>query len=256
MVSPSLPGTASGSGSGRILINSIPKSGTYLLGKLLESLGFQGGEFHFRNSHYWDWTIDRTLEEHIENQKKFRVDASFGEAIERVGPGYFYAHLYFDEATDLILKKQDVRTHFFLVRELREALVSMYRFQFHQRGKEEPEENRQALFAAWITKHAASHLHGMGMQIPWVSRSSLTIPYADLIGDRGPQAQADLLACIAGVLDLDPDHVQAVFHRSAIGLKTRTYIGRPSRIDDYWSDAAETVFLALGGDQMNRQLGG
>lgn len=240
---------------GKILVNSIPKSGTYLLGKLLESLGIQGGEFHFRNSHYWDWTIDRSLEEHIENHKKFRVDAAFEEAIGRVGEGYFYAHLYFDEQTDLILKKHDVRTHFFLVRELREALVSMYRFQFHQRSTEEPVENRQAQFAAWVTKHAASHLHGMEMQIPWVSRCSLCIRYADLIGDNGAEAQAALLYRIAEVLAMDPDHVRTIFHHAAIGSKTRTYIGKPSRIDEYWSDAAEKVFLSLAGDRMNQRLG-
>lgn len=242
-------------GSGKILINSIPKAGTYLLGKLLDSLGFQGGEFHFRNSHYWDWTIDRSLEEHIENQKRFRVDAAFEEAIGRVGQGYFYAHLYFDEATDRILKKHSVHTHFFLVRELRAALVSMYRFQFHQRGTPEPVENRASLFADWMRKNAASHLHGMGMQIPWVSRCSLSIRYADLIGDNGPDAQTAILSRIAATLDLDPVQVQAAFHGSAIGAKTRTYIGKPTRIGDFWSDAAEDIFIALDGTEMNQRLG-
>lgn len=239
----------------KILINSVPKSGTYLIGKLLEGLGIAGGDLHFRNGHYWDWSSAASVDEYIRNAKQFRAYSPLEESIGLVRQGYFYGHLDFDEATRLLLEQQDVSIHFFLIRELREAMVSMYRFQFHQSGREEPAANRSGAFTSWMTKGAANFLIGVERQTPWVDHCSLCIDYSALIGDKGPDAQNVALSDIAQILGVDGDRVAQAFHQSAVGQKTRTYTGRPSRCGEYWSDTAEEIFRSHGGDKINALLG-
>ncbi len=239
----------------KILINSVPKSGTYLIGKLLEGLGIAGGDLHFRNGHYWDWSSAGSVDEYIRNAKQFRAYSPLEESIGLVRRGYFYGHLYFDEATRLLLERHHVSIHVFLIRELREAMVSMYRFHFHQSGQKEPEADKSAAFAGWMQQGAANFLTGVEQQTPWVNHCSLCIDYSDLIGDKGPEAQNVVLGDIAQLLDMDRDRVVQAFHRSAVGQKTRTYTGRPSRCEEYWSDTAEEIFRFHGGDRINALLG-
>lgn len=239
----------------KILVNSVPKSGTYLIGKLLESLGISGGDLHFRNGHYWDWSSAGSVDEYIKNAKQFRTYSPLEESIGLVRRGYFYGHLYFDEATRTLLEQHGVSIHIFLVRELREAMVSMYRFQFHQSGRDEPMADKAAAFAGWMGKGAADFLAGVERQTGWLDHCSLCIDYSALIGDRGPGAQEAVLGDVARLLDIDRDRVVQTFQRSAVGQKTRTYTGQPSRRGEYWSDMAEGIFRAHGGDRVNALLG-
>jgi sulfotransferase 6B1 len=117
------------------VVNSIPKSGTHLLGKLLSLIGFidtriiagDQGYYDYKEAGDWDqWEAVMNSERTIQNPKHFPT--TFRELSYRLLPGqYVVAHLSTLPGNVESIQENRIR-HILIVRDPRDVAVSYYRY--------------------------------------------------------------------------------------------------------------------------------
>lgn len=239
-----------------ILVNSVPKSGTYLAGRLLECAGVPGTGFHLRRDRYWNWNEADTLDSIVRAPDDFMHLVPLEEALARIGPGFTYAHLNHDPDVVAGLGRIAGLRHVFLCRNLRSALVSQMRFvatreAANGRG---PRPGRPAprRFVEFLRRHGRSWVENARRQAGWLQDGSLAaiLRFEDLAAeDEAPVARL-LDAC-----GLDGAGLAAPVRAAAFGTRTRTFSGRLTVWEDYWSPEAESAFVACGGKALNAVFG-
>ncbi|MEO7797675.1 MAG: hypothetical protein ABIY47_08125 [Opitutaceae bacterium] len=111
--------------SRKVLLNSVPKSGTYLLSKALELAGIIDTGVHLRNEFIWDFR-EQSLDGVVRNPNQFRQAAPLSKTLGRISNGQFVVgHL---EPTDEAVARAADFAHIFLVRNVLDGLVSHMRF--------------------------------------------------------------------------------------------------------------------------------
>lgn len=83
-----------------LLVNSIPKSGSYLVGRLLGCAGIPGTGFHLRRDRYWEWNKAESLDSIVKTPADYQRFSELDEVLSRIESGYTYAHL--DHAPDIV----------------------------------------------------------------------------------------------------------------------------------------------------------
>jgi len=113
-----------------LLVNSIPKSGTHLVGKLAEMLGFHDLRIHLLDGQYWDYNRKGNLHkwdalsgyETFANPRLIRQPLD--RALSRMGRGQFArAHINWTERTRAAIQKASIK-HVFIFRDPRDIVVS------------------------------------------------------------------------------------------------------------------------------------
>ena len=246
--------------SARILLCSIPKSGTYLLGRLFEELGLINTGLHISRGEaslyqHGDLQAYRT------NPERFRINQPFGECVAKILPGQFaVSHLPCDTETKKLASELRV---IFLHRSLRDCLISLMRFI--------ADSGRDASFgSAWIQKADGPDRMVAFLKsydwfcsqwveplLAWESQPGvLSVSYEDLMGDSGSRRQLEVLRAICSQIGINPENVALdEVLRSALNVSTLTWSGDRSRRDHYWSDEAEAIFKKMKGVAANRRLG-
>lgn len=179
----------------RILVNSIPKSGTHLLSEVIINMGFKhAGQINYAEI---DGVPSRVLtmdeiEQKIHFLKKGR---------------YLIGHKYFDEDFSKILKKNKI-SHLFIVRDPRDVAVSKA-FYFPKRPEHELNShflglNERERFIASINGvpgRMRSVAEIYNIFLPWLSENDcLTVKFEDLVGNQGggnDEKQSETLRRIA-----------------------------------------------------------
>lgn len=233
-------------------MNSVPKSGTYLVGKILDEMEVPATGYHLRKDRYWNWNLAADLDEIIRAPKDFLSSAGLSDTLALIGPGYTYAHLdHTPEILDALHGRPGLQ-HIFLYRDLRNCMVSQMRFmeaRNRKNGKAPDERPDRQRFADYMRRSAKGWLHNAHLQLGWLDEDSVVPVRFEDLERQMPQPLVRMLReCgYAG----DPD----LAHARAHGARTRTYSGRVSAWADYWSDEAAAVFAKLGGPALNARLG-
>jgi hypothetical protein len=246
---------------GPLLINSIPKSGTYLLSSLLHELGMPGSGLHFRNTLFWDFK-DKPLDEIISNPDQYKKNVILNESIKNLKPYEFcLAHLEYNKETETLLESMNIR-HIFLVRNLREALISSMRFISDKRRLHTPswadELDDKKRLVKYLNNFGAKYLRSFVRQANWLSRPSVTLlKFEDLLGDNGVDVQASSLTILVKLANLAQPLplIHQIMQTSVLGKKNRTFSGSRSRLETYWSDDAELIFIDNAGVAINQRFG-
>jgi hypothetical protein len=248
--------------NGITLINSIPKSGTYLVSLFLMELGLDDSSLHLRNDRLWNFK-DRPLDEIISDPDQFLKKQTLRESIVHVRPGEFcMAHLEYTEDAIEAMNQFNIH-HIFLIRNLRDALVSHMRFVEDKRRIAQPgawvaEKDNKKKLVGYMKKVGCSYLRGFSRQLNWINYPGVfVLKYEDLVGDFGVKTQLSNISNVLNItnIPMSPDDALNILKDKVLGKPTRTYSGSRSKVADYWSEEAEEVFTDHLGLSANQRLG-
>jgi hypothetical protein len=240
-------------GRPRVLVITMPKSGTYLVAAFLKELGLIDTGVHINDDGFYDYR-NRTVSEMVSEYRKFRRLYPLAQSLELVREGQFaVGHLTCNPQTVAAIAGTSV---IFTKRELRSALVSMMRF-LSRPGRGEDwawkriEEPRVRL-VEFLHDRGPELLRWFGSMADWDCQGGvLRIRFEDLTRPSRKHAQA--VAEKAGV-DVSPHRATEALKR-VLGQSTKTWSGGISDTAAYWSEAAEVLFRELGGIELNERLG-
>lgn len=226
-----------------VFITTVPKAGTYFMAALLRELGLRDLRRHVYPDHYHDYAQayykdgSRAMPKEVEHP----IEAFPGDA----GPGGFaVGHVHCGERERAALAGCRV---VYLVRELREAIVSAMRFEAYTgrdtRGWTRIDDPRERLLG--YMEHHDIVIHRARNTVDWRWHADLTLDFREL---RRPGVVGRLI----GWLDTPERDAAAAIER-ARGQDTLTRV--PPDELGYWSDDAEAWFERHGGPELNESLG-
>lgn len=241
------------------IINSIPKSGTYFTGALLDQAGLRSTGYHLRNQHYWDWTRAGSLEEIIRDPQAFRSSSTLAETHSLIGAGYTYAHL--DHTAEAIqhLAAVPALRHLFLIRDLRACLLSSMRFAEQRQQAQSPATPRPPLsperFCGFLETACKPFMDGAARQIGWKGHPGVGVfRFEDLVEAPDPALRAESCRRLLEFCGIAVADALGIADR-AIATPTRTFSGSLSDWRSVWNAAAQEQFVAAGGPALNAALG-
>ncbi|GAB4110424.1 MAG: hypothetical protein Kow001_11240 [Acidobacteriota bacterium] len=240
-------------GRPRVLVISIPKSGTYLVAAFLKELGLVDTGVHVNDDGFHDYR-NRTLSEMVSEYRKFRRLYPLSQTLELVREGQFaVGHLTCSPQTVAAAAGCSV---IFAKRELRSALVSMMRFMSRPgRGEDwawKRIEDPRVRLLEFLHDRGPELLRWFESIADWNSQTGiLSIRFEDLV--RGSRKHAQVLAAKAGI-EVSRHRASEVLNQ-VLCRATKTWSGGISQATTYWSEAAEGLFRELRGPELNRRLG-
>jgi hypothetical protein len=233
-----------------IVVTSIPKSGTYLLGEVLSNLGYRPTWMHLAGSgtHFTQYSPAR-LAEGRDDPRRFRVMMPLEESLRLVRPGEFaVGHLPRTADTERLLGGFRV---IFLKRELRACLVSLMRFRLETRRGEpfrratwyrQPDRIRRTVL--FLRDCGPEALRESRAIAAWGEHpDATTVSYEQVAGRQ-----------LESLLGASGTRLDACIGR-ALAARTLTRNEMPTDSSEHWSPAAESVFVEIGGLALSRALG-
>ncbi len=242
----------------RVFVASIPKAGTYLLAEALAALGVRPTRLHIdvgavsdyrdfrKGSYLWDYQFNMTVD----------------DALRLVQPGQFaVGHL---PSSDEIRRPLAGFRIVFALRELRHAFVSWARFvvaesmdrQVAEAARQLPDGPDRVLLVLTRLAHGWLVPVCRAMLGWYTDPGVLPVRFEDLVGQNGPDTQAEIAGRLAAHLGLPIPTPQAVaVVRGCIGRDTLTFSGSRSDLSTHWDDRLEDWFRSVGGADLNRELG-
>ncbi len=253
-----------------LIVNSIPKSGTYLVSLFLREIGLSDSYHHLRNNCYWNFKT-APMQSVIADPDQYKINITLDKSLRLLNDNDFaVAHLNHSESTKETLKLFNI-LQFFLVRNIRDTLVSHMRFLEDFRRISRPaswvkEHNKQKKFFGYLNTIGTSYINGILKQIKWVNENNvLIVKYEMLVGDYGESQQVSIIHKMLTALNnsnsyqsptvKSATHALSILKNNVLGKPTRTYSGSRSYSDDFWSEDSEMFFREHHGYNLNQTLG-
>lgn len=242
----------------KIIICSVPKSGTYFLGQILTRLGLRDSKIHVNLHSYTDYNgVDLDTARH--KASELRVHEPLSSSLQRISPSEFVVgHL--PVTTAPMLREFGV---IFTYRNVRDILVSFCRW-VAQTGRWPDDGNWRELpdgpeKLLGFLQHHGRQLRGL-IDCPagWKSQPGATqVAFEELMGDYGADAAADAMQRIARAVGScehsDADLLQIL--EDAKGTETITRSGARSSRELFWNEAVEREFVCRRFALINQRLG-
>jgi hypothetical protein len=250
----------------RLFILTIPKSGTYLVAKILENLGIVDCGVHIAVDHIQD---NRFADEKVLRLEAWRyfVPIPFKVSTRLIKNGQFsFGHIpYYLEGEQVLRDFKKV----FSFRELRDLIISLVRYyDSREQNYAKPERIRlynkfretqmgNEKFKAWYAMWGKEYVDLIRNMFPWKDRSDVfQIKFETLMGDDGKDAQLSLLRGLCGFIGLNiTDDEIAKALNDSLGAETLTYSGKRSSYSDWWNEELEDLFTQYGFKELNRLYG-
>jgi hypothetical protein len=203
----------------------------------------------------WAYLLDPArINEARNNFKEFRRSLSLTESLSRIPRhGFAVGHLpYHHEVVGLITGFKVI----FLKRHLRECLVSYMRFAIDTqrgiKGKQwDQEPDKRKAMTLFMSEIAPVMMRDYFEKLTgWLAHPRVAVlSFEDLAAcnERAMRQLVQHLQCDAIV---DTDLMDKV-----LSAHTLTKSSGRSRLSDYWSDEAQSIFEKLNGHVLNRELG-
>lgn len=248
-----------------LLVNSIPKSGTYLVAGLLTEIGLVDSGLHFRDDHYWDFW-QQPLREVIGEPSQYLRRVPLEQSIRLLDQGQFaVAHLERPQPGLEVLRRSNVAT-VLLVRNVNNCLVSMMRFECDPRRWDSmplwaTNTNPAHRFAGFLRDRGERYLKGVRAQLGYMDTGVPVIRFEDLYGDAGSANQKAAIAVFTDAvrditgLRITPSSARKVLRERVIGQTNRTFSGHRSSLDQFRSESVDRLLDELGVAELNHQLG-
>ncbi|MEO1055829.1 MAG: hypothetical protein AAFY28_02835 [Actinomycetota bacterium] len=249
-----------------LVVNSIPKAGSYLVAGLLSELGWVDSGLHYRDRFYWDF-LERPLREVIGDPNQFKRTVPFELSLGLLDQRCFaLAHLEQPEVALEAMRRSRVSS-VLLVRDVHDCLVSMMRFLADERRWDiQPQWARVAngpqRFLEFLRHEGVSYLSGVERQAAFIETGIPVLRYEDLYGASGEEPQRAAIGALLAVateidasVEWDGDAAMRALNERVLGRPNRTYAGQPSRIEEYRSEAVDERLDELGVHEVNRLMG-
>ena len=226
-----------------VFVTTIPKAGTYLMAAILRELGLRDLRRHVYPDAYHDYA--KTYYKDGSRALPTEVHRPIESFAQDAGPGGFaVGHLHCGARERAALQGCHV---IFLVRELREAIVSAMRFQAGT-GRDTDAWTRcddpAKMLMGYLQKYNTV-LDRAANMVNWRWHASVTLEFREL-------RRVAVVGRLARWLDVaGPDPAGVVERARAEQTLTRL----PAASTGFWSDAAERVFIERGGPDLNEALG-
>lgn len=246
----------------RALICSIPKAGTYLFGRLLTRLGLVDPHLHVNTQAFSDYRF-ADLEQARQRPRDFEVKLGLDVSLRLIGPGQFaVGHLPCSpEVRQLVAGFRTIVA----VRDLRDALVSVLRFQIatgrtgwgpaDAPWRTGPSKPRQ--LQSFVESAGPTYLQGFAGLADWMSVDGThVVRFETISGDHGRVAQIGAVVALAEHVGIEISEAEACHViDDTLGAKTLTWSGGRSRRDEYWDEGVAAAFEAIGGPEANARFG-
>jgi hypothetical protein len=244
----------------RVVVCSIPKSGTYLIGEILRVLGLRDSGLHLGVTALNDYRR-ADVDTARRDPNRFLVAEPLTESLGRLGHGE-YALSHLPPTAAYALRECEL---VFVYRNLRDVLVSFCRW-IERTGRwqaDRTEPWRQLpdvpdKLLGFLEAHHHVFSRTISNNIRW--REMMLVPqvsFEQLMGDQGADGVLKALKTLATVACrhelTDGDLLHAL--ESAKMSDTMTRSGTRSNRDAFWDDRVEAAFWDLGFGTLNHQLG-
>lgn len=243
-------------GNARLMINTIPKSGTYLLDLLLAEIGYQGLGLHLINRELHD---NRGVAPQLIHRDPFsrRVFVPPSAIAPLMAPGEFAVGHVSDEAQLRQIDQAGVKI-INCQRDLRDVLASLYRF---KRKSVDPVSPQDRLwrkiegadgFLAFLCHYAEGEIADLRQfaelmpTLPWVR-----LRFEDLSNASIPEAERNALDLLDENLGIMMEAILPV----CLGRESSTLNAQKSNWRNLWSAAAEDFYVRSGLQDANKALG-
>jgi hypothetical protein len=245
----------------KVLVCSIPKSGTYLWARLLERLGIEPSGLHVAPVYMFDNRL-KTPDQARRDIRLDEIELPIAQSVKLIADGQF-ALSHLSPSPSILDLIQDFKV-LFVYRNLRDALVSHMRYVSHPKWgtdayaplkllDDSPEKTLQ-----YLNRGGAAFFDERCRPVAdWIREPrALAVSFEAIYGDRGQEAQAETIEsvcqhCGIDSSALDPQSIMS----EVIGSSTPTWSGARTRWNSCWNSEVEARFVALGGRALNQQLG-
>lgn len=250
----------------RVFVLSVPKSGTYLIAKLLENLGLVDCGVHIATNHIGD---NRFADEKVLRVEpgRYMVPIPMERSMPLIYPGQFaFGHIPCFAKEEFLLR--DFKK-VFSFRDMRDTIISLVRYDSSRKHKALRGE-RLALYGKfkeipmgsdkikqWYLVWGKEIADLARSMVPWKERGEVfQLKFEVLMGDEGRETQFALLRDLCGFLGLNvtDDKMEKALVDS-IGAETLTYSGKRSSYNDWWNEELEDLFTHYGFKELNRIYG-
>ncbi len=249
-----------------VFVLTVPKSGTYLIAKILDNLGVVDCGVHIATDLIQD---NRFADENVLKREAWRyhVPIPFKISTKLIKNGQFaFGHIpYYLEGEQMLHGFKKI----FTFRELRDMIISLVRYydsrqhpyakperiRLYNKFKETPMGNPK--FEAWYAMWGKEFADLIRNMFPWKDRGDVyRVKFETLMGDDGIEAQLSLLRGLGSFLGLDlaDGSIEKALNNS-IGAETLTYSGKRSSYEDWWNEELEDIFTQYGFKELNRLYG-
>lgn len=239
-----------------ILVNSIPKAGTYLVSGVLRSMGGASIGLHLGSHTYDDNRGIGDREMHRAPQSRRHAMAASTVLALLARGEYAVGHIEDGGQLATIDGLGVVRLN--CARDLRDVLVSLYRFKLN---RVDPLDAKDRL---WRTLPEESRFQGFLLQYAESDIAHLTAVASSMAGTTGALIRLENL--LSGNLSDETKEALNVvgvgfmesFDRelpSVLGAPTSTYSGKPSDHRAYWTPETQQFYEESGLAEVNRSLG-
>lgn len=245
-----------GSGAPAVII-SIPKAGTYLLARVLESFGYLDVELHLSDFSLTDYRGMSVARKRGPDVRTRNIPVSVSAGL--IAEGQFaVGHL---KPEPLGRSSLTATKRIFLKRDLAEALFSHLRF-FDATGRGPPDAPWRGLQPS--PEQALLFVDQMGAQLfrdeyipmtDWIDdREAFVVSFEELQGDFGARRRTARMGELRRFLGLEPRPGPA-FDKAVLGASTKTWSGGRTDLSVYWSEEVRERLVALGLNELNARLG-
>ena len=240
-----------------VLVNTIPKAGTYLLEAALSNFGVHASRIHLSGADIADDYRGLPDQEIHRNPMARRLSAPLDLIVETLRGQMAVGHI---EDLDVLRRIANRGSSIISVRRnLRDAVISMYRFKLNRvcptdeidaswRNLSEP-----CRFIAFML-HSANRdfVHMRDVAFTLIHAPNTThMRFEDTIVAHVDPEQKEALNRIRRGLGTKMSGLL----QEAVGAGSPTYSGEQNTNKEIWSDEAERIFEASGLGEANRQLG-
>ena len=239
------------------LINTIPKAGTYFLEAVLSALGASSLRLHLSGNDIVDDYRGLSDDEIHRDPERVRVKCPLELITAVLNGNTVVGHIEFLSVLNKAREQGNIV--FNLYRNLRDVLVSLYRFKLKKvkslGGGDDywrtvGDENRFLAFLIFYAERDIAHVKKVAETI-LSDRSSLRISYEDMCAGHLSSETINEL-----------EKIQIGFSGSIIsqmsklsGSQTPTYSGHRSDWTQYWNSDVEAFFISSGLIDINKKLG-
>ncbi|GIW47380.1 MAG: hypothetical protein KatS3mg078_1257 [Deltaproteobacteria bacterium] len=255
----------------RVFLLSIPKSGTYLIAKILENMGIENCNVHISTHNIQD---NRFAPKELlqAEPSRFQVPIPFVLSTRLIYPGQFaFGHIpCFDNEQKLLKDFKKI----FSFRELRDMIISTVRYYSEIRRdidlafNKDPEKRRLVKeflntplgtqkVKLWFQLWGIEYFNLVQSMLPWKEvEDVLSLRFETIMGDDGEKNQIFLIKRIGDFLGVKLAHEKIKYIlSSSIGSWTITYSGRRTVHARWWNEELEELFISYGFWNLNQRLG-
>ena len=241
----------------RVSIISIPKAGTYLMGKILSQLGFIDTEIHAYGEGYFDYR-NKTVEQKRDNILDYDTRLALDHTLSFIHEGQFVVgHFHYNNDVVQLLNNF---AKIFVCRDLRDVVVSHMRWLAGtKRGgkkadewRDLPEGPEKMLY--WFETHGEFIFNELKKIVGWINAPDIFIVNFENLFNENKFAASIINLCDYLQISF-PCSDWEEFRSSCIDVPTQTYSGSRTDRTIYWDKRVQDAFDAYGGTDLNRYLG-